>query len=183
MAIARGRRLGMRQSEFRLRVSRDRQIQPMKASRDRFATRTKGVAIRWMTTSSREVEAREPTARLGRKAGSRGRALGRACTSAAAEVVRRADLLNQAAAIQLDPSAHASVARLTAVSTEAVALWMAGEGEDVAREVGREAAAIFGQLAIQREAPLNEITKRALRWRDATREVLDEIAEGAWRHC
>jgi diguanylate cyclase (GGDEF)-like protein len=93
------------------------------------------------------------------------------------EVVRRADLLNQAAAMQLDPSAHASVARLTAVSTEAVALWMAGEGEDVAREVGREAAAIFGQLAIQREAPLNEITKRALRWRDATREVLDEITE------
>jgi diguanylate cyclase (GGDEF)-like protein len=93
------------------------------------------------------------------------------------EVVRRADLLNQAAATQLDPSAHASVARLMAVSTEAVARWMAGEGEDAARDVGREAAAIFGQLAIQREAPLNEITKRALRWRDATREVLDEITE------
>jgi hypothetical protein len=71
------------------------------------------------------------------------------------EVVRRADLLNQTAAMQLDPSAHASVARLMAVSTEAVALWMAGEGEDVAREVGREAAAIFGQLAIQREAPVS----------------------------
>ena len=93
------------------------------------------------------------------------------------EVVHRAELLNRAAAIQLDPSAHASVARLIAVSTEAFALWMAGEGEEVAREVGREAATIFGQLAIQREAPLNEITKRALRWRDAAREVLDEIAE------
>jgi diguanylate cyclase (GGDEF)-like protein len=93
------------------------------------------------------------------------------------EVVRRADLLNQASALQLDPSAHASVARVIAVSTEAFALWMAGEGEEAAREVGCEAATIFGQLAIQREAPLNEITKRALRWRDAAREVLDEIAE------
>ena len=54
---------------------------------------------------------------------------------------------------------------------------MAGEGEETAREVGREAATIFGQLAIQREAPLNEITKRTLRWRDAAREVLDEIAD------
>ena len=94
-----------------------------------------------------------------------------------AEVVHRADLLNRTAAIQLDPSAHASVARLIAVSTEAFARWMAGEGEEVAREVGHEAATIFGQLAIQREAPLNEITKRALRWRDATRGVLEEIAE------
>jgi diguanylate cyclase (GGDEF)-like protein len=93
------------------------------------------------------------------------------------EVVRRADLLNRSGGLQLDAAAHASVARVVTVSTDAFARWMAGEGEETAREVGREAAAIFGQLAIQREAPLNEITKRALRWRDAAREVLDEIAD------
>ena len=62
------------------------------------------------------------------------------------------------------------------VSTVAVARWMAGEGEDVARQVGRESWRIFAQLASQREAALNEVTKRCLRWRDATLEVLDESA-------
>jgi diguanylate cyclase (GGDEF)-like protein len=93
------------------------------------------------------------------------------------EVARRAELLNRAGKHQLDAAAHASVARVVTVSTDAFARWMSGEGEETARDVGREAATIFGQLAIQREAPLNEITKRALRWRDAAREVLDEIAE------
>ncbi|MGN6216774.1 MAG: putative bifunctional diguanylate cyclase/phosphodiesterase [Solirubrobacterales bacterium] len=63
-----------------------------------------------------------------------------------------------------------------AVSTVAVARWMAGEGEDVARQVGQESWRIFAQLASQREAALNEVTKRCLRWRDATLEVLDESA-------
>ncbi|HVD86092.1 MAG TPA: EAL domain-containing protein [Solirubrobacterales bacterium] len=62
------------------------------------------------------------------------------------------------------------------VSTVAVARWMAGEGEAVAREVGQESWRIFAQLASQREAALNEVTKRCLRWRDATLEVLDESA-------
>ncbi|HEX2265231.1 MAG TPA: GGDEF domain-containing protein, partial [Solirubrobacterales bacterium] len=63
-----------------------------------------------------------------------------------------------------------------AVSTVAVARWMAGEGEAVAREVGQESWRIFAHLASQREAPLNEVTKRCLRWRDCTLEVLDESA-------
>jgi diguanylate cyclase (GGDEF)-like protein len=63
-----------------------------------------------------------------------------------------------------------------AVSTVAVARWMAGEGEAVAREVGQESWRIFAQLASQREAPLNEVTKRCLRWRDGALEVLDESA-------
>lgn len=93
------------------------------------------------------------------------------------EVARRSEALNRAGAVQLDAAAHASVARVIDVSTEAFARWMAGEGEQTAREVGREAATIFGALAIQRQAPLNELTKRALRWRDAAREVLDELAD------
>ena len=93
-----------------------------------------------------------------------------------AEVVARSEVLNRAGRVQLDAAAHASVARVIEVSTEAFARWMAGEGKQTAREVGREAATIFGQLAIQREAPLNEITKRTLRWRDAAHEILDEIA-------
>jgi diguanylate cyclase (GGDEF)-like protein len=94
-----------------------------------------------------------------------------------ADVVARAEVLNRAGRVQLDAAAHASVARVIEVSTEAFARWMAGEGKRTARDVGREAATIFGQLAIQREAPLNEITKRTLRWRDAAHEILDEIAD------
>jgi len=60
------------------------------------------------------------------------------------------------------------------VSTVAVARWMAGEGEEVAREVGQESWRIFAQLASQQEAALNEVTKRCLRWRDCTLEVLGE---------
>ena len=76
----------------------------------------------------------------------------------------------------LDAVVEESFERVGAVSTVAVARWMAGEGEDVAREVGREAWSIFGQLAAQRAAPLNEVTKRCLRWRDATAKVICESA-------
>jgi diguanylate cyclase (GGDEF)-like protein len=91
------------------------------------------------------------------------------------DVITRAESLNRAGSVQLDSATDASVARVVAVSTEAVSRWMAGEGVEIARDVGREAAAIFGQLAIQRAAPLDEITKRALRWRDAAWEVMTEI--------
>jgi diguanylate cyclase (GGDEF)-like protein len=91
------------------------------------------------------------------------------------EVVERADVLNRASRIQLDAAAHARVARVTSVSTEAIARWLSGEGAGTARDVGLEAAQIFGQLAIQRAAPIHELTKRALRWRDATAAVLEDI--------
>ena len=77
----------------------------------------------------------------------------------------------------LDAVVEESFVRVGTVSTIAVARWMAGEGADVAREVGRESWRIFGHLAAQREAPLNEVTKRCLRWRDAADEVVRETAE------
>jgi diguanylate cyclase (GGDEF)-like protein len=77
----------------------------------------------------------------------------------------------------LDAVVEESFVRVGTVSTIAVARWMAGEGADVAREVGQESWRIFGHLAAQREAPLNEVTKRCLRWRDAADEVVRETAE------
>jgi diguanylate cyclase (GGDEF)-like protein len=76
----------------------------------------------------------------------------------------------------LDAVVEDSFARVGTVSTIAVARWMAGEGADVAREVGQESWRIFGQLAAQRAAPLNEVTKRCLRWRDAADDVVRETA-------
>jgi len=78
---------------------------------------------------------------------------------------------------RLDTVVEENFRRVGAVSTVAVARWMAGEGEDVAREVGQEAWGIFGQLAAQRAAPLNEVTKRCLRWRDCAAEVMAQTAD------
>src|SRR5277367_5452385 len=77
----------------------------------------------------------------------------------------------------LEPVVEDSFVRVGTVSTLAVARWMCGEGAAVAREVGQESWRIFGHLAAQREAPLNEVTKRCLRWRDAADDVLRETAE------
>jgi diguanylate cyclase (GGDEF)-like protein len=76
--------------------------------------------------------------------------------------------------VVLDTVVEDSFARVGAVSTIAVARWMAGEGTEAAREVGQESWSIFGQLAAQRAAPLNEVTKRCLRWRDAAEDVVRE---------
>ena len=92
----------------------------------------------------------------------------------------------ESSAVTLDALVEDSFARVGSVSTIAVARWMAGDGEEVAREVGRESWRIFGQLAAQRAAPLNEVTKRCLRWRDAAEEVLREHAARSWsspRRC
>jgi len=76
----------------------------------------------------------------------------------------------------LDSIVEERFARVGTVSTVAVARWMAGEGPEAAREVGRESWRIFGQLAAQRAAPLNEVTKRCLRWYDAVNDVVRETA-------
>jgi diguanylate cyclase (GGDEF)-like protein len=69
-----------------------------------------------------------------------------------------------------------SFERICTISTIAVAKWMAGGSPKAGLEAGREAWQIFGQLAAQRAAPLNEVTKRCLRWRDAADDVLRDSA-------
>jgi diguanylate cyclase (GGDEF)-like protein len=104
------------------------------------------------------------------------RRLGEALKGGTDEVV--AGMLRRSASsgVVLDALVEDSFTRVGSVSTIAVARWMAGDGEEVAREVGRESWRIFGQLAAQRAAPLNEVTKRCLRWRDAAEEVVHERA-------
>ena len=101
-----------------------------------------------------------------------GKALNARTTDVVDEMMRR----SVTSGLLLDKVVEESFEQVGTVSTVAVARWMAGEGETVAREVGQESWRIFAQLASQREAPLNEVTKRCLRWRDSTAEVLSSSA-------
>ena len=76
----------------------------------------------------------------------------------------------------LGADARESFERICTTSTVAVSEWMAGGDPEVARRAGREAWHIFGQLAAQRAAPLDEATRRCMYWRDAASEVLRESA-------
>jgi diguanylate cyclase (GGDEF)-like protein len=102
--------------------------------------------------------------------------LGTALNTRTPDVVERMMSRSSASSKTLDRIVEESFKEVGAVSTVAVARWMAGEGEAVAREVGQESWRIFAQLASQREAPLNEVTKRCLRWRDCAAEVIVESA-------
>jgi diguanylate cyclase (GGDEF)-like protein len=104
------------------------------------------------------------------------RRLGEALNERTEDVLERILARNVASGQTLDAMVEDSFARVGTVSTIAVARWMAGEPPEVAREVGKESWQIFGQLAVQRAAALNEVTKRCLRWCDAASEIVRESA-------
>jgi diguanylate cyclase (GGDEF)-like protein len=77
---------------------------------------------------------------------------------------------------QVDRVIQGSFERISVSSTMAVSRWIAGEGIEVAIEVGRETWEIFAELAAQRAASLEEVTKRCFAWRNVMAEVLHESA-------
>jgi len=100
------------------------------------------------------------------------RRLGDALNASTDEVVEEMRRRSAESGSVLDVVVEESFERVGTVSTVAVARWMLGDGEGVAREVGRESWQIFARLATQRAVPLNEVTKRCLRWRDSAAEIL-----------
>jgi diguanylate cyclase (GGDEF)-like protein len=76
----------------------------------------------------------------------------------------------------IDAVVQGSFERISASSTMAVARWIAGEGIEVAVELGRETWEIFGELAARRAASLNEVTSRCFAWRNVMAEVLNDSA-------
>jgi diguanylate cyclase (GGDEF)-like protein len=102
------------------------------------------------------------------------RGLGGELNERSDEVVAGMTRRSRESGVVLEPVVEDNFAKVGAVSTVALARWMAGEGEEAAREEGMESWRIFGQLAAQRAVPLNEVTKRCLRWRDAAKDVLCE---------
>jgi diguanylate cyclase (GGDEF)-like protein len=104
------------------------------------------------------------------------RRLGEALKARTGDVVDGTVNRTKASKYVLNVSVEESFEQICTASTAAVAGWMAGESLEAAREVGMETWHIFGQLAAERVAPLDEVTKRCLRWRDAAADVLHESA-------
>jgi diguanylate cyclase (GGDEF)-like protein len=105
------------------------------------------------------------------------RHLGEALSARTGEVAERIATRSTDSGRTLDALVEESFERAGADSTAALARWMGGEGEAVPREAGQESWRTFAQLVAQREAPLNEVTRRCLRWRDGAAEVLSGAAE------
>src|SRR5271170_3982529 len=109
------------------------------------------------------------------------RQLGEALGGRVEEVLRRTAervrASNGAPDSTLDPAAVESFERIGMRSTAAVAVWMAGGDPQAGRDTGREAWHTYGQLAAQHAAPLHEVTKRCLCWRDTVIDVLTESAQ------
>ena len=105
------------------------------------------------------------------------RALGQALQVRTDDVVGRIVAASLESGLQLEDAVEKRFRRVGALSTVAVASWMAGDSLQAAREVGLEVWHIIGQLAAQRAATLTEVTKLCLRWRQAAREILEDCAD------
>jgi diguanylate cyclase (GGDEF)-like protein len=108
------------------------------------------------------------------------RRLGEALGARVEDVMRRTVARERASERRsgsFDPAVVDSFERIGRSSTSAVAQWMAGGKPEAGLKTGREAWHTYGHLSAQSAAPLNEVTKRCLRWRDAVIEVLHESAE------
>jgi diguanylate cyclase (GGDEF)-like protein len=101
-------------------------------------------------------------------------ALGGALHACTEDVVARIVAASTASGLSLDETVEQRFRRVGALSTVAVARWMAGESLESAREVGLEVWKIIGALAAQRAATLTQVTKLCLRWRHAAGEVVRE---------
>ena len=98
--------------------------------------------------------------------------LGNALGERTQEVLELTVARTRAGSPLLDALVRDSFERICILSTAAFARLLAGEDPQVTMAVGREAGQIFGQLASQRAAPLNEVIVRCVRWRDAAAKVL-----------
>ena len=77
---------------------------------------------------------------------------------------------------ELGPQVDDSLERICGIATVTVAEWMSGGRPEDGMDAAQEAFELFGQLAAHRAAPLHEVTKRCLRWRDSVGDVLREAA-------
>jgi len=93
--------------------------------------------------------------------------LGEELSSAIEEVI--ADLRERSyrSSCVLDDDVEELFLTAARTATSAFAIWLLSGDPERARRAGMGASGIFGQLAARDDAPLNEMTKRCIRWHDA----------------
>jgi len=104
--------------------------------------------------------------------------LGRALQTRSAEVLDIVLRLNEEAhGDLLEEAVSEQLQRICRIATIWVADWMSGGNPLDGLDAGREAWELFGALAAHRAAPLHEVTKRCLRWRDAVGATIRAISQ------
>jgi diguanylate cyclase (GGDEF)-like protein len=102
--------------------------------------------------------------------------LGAALRARSAEVIDEVMRVTTQASANGDDASRVNLEGVGNAATEALALWMAGGDHSAARVRAKQAWDTFGALAARGAAPLDEVTKRCLCWRDVVSAVLRESA-------
>jgi len=98
--------------------------------------------------------------------------LGEELSSAIDEVVADLRERTYGSSCVLDDDVEELFLAAARMATSAFALWLSSGDPERARRAGMGASRIFGQLAARDDAPLNEMTKRCIRWHDAVTSQL-----------
>jgi diguanylate cyclase (GGDEF)-like protein len=105
------------------------------------------------------------------------RLLGATLNERAGRVLELVVASTQEAHGELERPVDERLERICKIATVTVAEWLSGGKPEAGFEAANEAFELFGQLAAHRAAPLDEVTKRCLRWRDGVRDVLREASD------
>jgi diguanylate cyclase (GGDEF)-like protein len=105
------------------------------------------------------------------------RLLGATLNERAERVLELVVARTQEAQGELERPVDERLERICKIATVTVAEWLSGGKPEDGFEAANEAFELFGQLAAHRAAPLDEVTKRCLRWRDGVRDVLREASD------
>jgi diguanylate cyclase (GGDEF)-like protein len=105
------------------------------------------------------------------------RVLGATLNERAGRVLELVVARTQEAHGELERPVDERLERICKIATVTVAEWLSGGRPEDGFEAANEAFELFGQLAAHRAAPLDEVTKRCLRWRDGVRDVLREASD------
>lgn len=105
------------------------------------------------------------------------RRLGEALQAREQEVLRRVVARTEGSGRSFEGVVREGLERICTLATGAVASWMTSGSPETGLKAGRGGWHLFGWFASQQSAPLDEITRRCLYWRDAAADVLTDSAE------
>jgi diguanylate cyclase (GGDEF)-like protein len=104
------------------------------------------------------------------------RRLGEALLARADWIVQETIAQTKETGERVDDSVQARFEQVCINSTPAVSRWIAGEGIEVTNHSARESSEVFGEIAAQRWASLNEVIRRSFAWRNVMTRALRDCS-------